>query len=408
MKKFKINRVKNIREEYKARHAAAKESGGKKAAKGIQGVVRLGKLKLRFTSRTLFIGGGAMLVLIAAILLLVLIKPQTVTAQGAAASSTPSVSQSAPAVQPGSSPGATESVAPTESPTESPVPSEKPPEAPVLKDGDENEDVKILQQRLMDLNYLDIDEPTARFGPQTKYALELFQRQHKLQIDGICGGETRTILFSDQAKPYTMLEGAFGTDIGAFQKRLKELGYMKKITNYYGSETIAAVKAFQKTNKLTVDGKAGQHTLDLIYSSKAKGPVTIKATVGRNVDKFIAFVKKQLGHHYILGTEGPKTFDCSGLVYYTLTHNGVKTGRLNAAGYSGESRWKKISSMSKLKKGDILFFQTNGKRVGHTGIYIGGGEMIDASSANGRVVRRSCTTSFWRSHFVVARRPWKW
>ncbi len=36
---------------------------------------------------------------------------------------------------------------------------------------------------------------------------------------------------------------------------------------------------------------------------------------------------------------------------------------------------------------------------------IGGGEMIDASSANGKVVRRGAKTNYWRRNFVVARRP---
>lgn len=58
-----------------------------------------------------------------------------------------------------------------------------------------------------------------------------------------------------------------------------------------------------------------------------------------------------------------------------------------------------------LQKGDILFFSTNGKKVGHPGIYIGNGEMIDASSSNGKVVKRSCVSSFWKANFVVARRP---
>ena len=62
--------------------------------------------------------------------------------------------------------------------------------------------------------------------------------------------------------------------------------------------------------------------------------------------------------------------------------------------------------MSNLEVGDILFFSTNGQYVGHTGIYVGDGMMIDASSSNGQVVNRSCVTDFWTSHFVIARRPW--
>ena len=37
-------------------------------------------------------------------------------------------------------------------------------------------------------------------------------------------------------------------------------------------------------------------------------------------------------------------------------------------------------------------------------IYIGGGTMIDASSSNGKVVKRSCTTAYWTRNFVCARR----
>ena len=61
--------------------------------------------------------------------------------------------------------------------------------------------------------------------------------------------------------------------------------------------------------------------------------------------------------------------------------------------------------MSDLKKGDLLFFRDDdSSRVSHTGIYIGGGTMIDASSSNGKVVKRSCTTSYWTRNFVCARR----
>jgi cell wall-associated NlpC family hydrolase len=275
-----------------------------------------------------------------------------------------------------------------------------------LKIGDKNDKVKALQERLMDLGYLEIDVATSYFGSSTQFALELFQRQHGLQIDGIYGGETRSMLNSDNAQPYTMLQGAKGNDIEAFQQRLKELGYLKKVTSFFGTETADAVKAFQKRNNLTVDGKAGENTLNLIYSPQAKGPVVIVSTVGLHINNFIALARKQLGKRYVWGAQGPKTFDCSGLVYYCLTHNGIKTGRFNALGYSNENNWKRISNVKDLKKGDLLFFKTNGKAVGHTGIYIGGGMMIDASSGNGKVVERAFDT-YWQNHFVVGRRPWK-
>lgn len=94
-----------------------------------------------------------------------------------------------------------------------------------------------------------------------------------------------------------------------------------------------------------------------------------------------------------------------GLVYYCLKQAGLTIDRFTAAGYSKISDWEKITSMDDLQIGDILFFRYGGKSVGHTGIYIGNGEMIDASKSNGEVVQRSCKTSYWTRNFVVARRP---
>jgi len=120
----------------------------------------------------------------------------------------------------------------------------------------------------------------------------------------------------------------------------------------------------------------------------------------------ISIAKKQLGDTYILGKSGPDSFDCSGLVYYCLRQVNVYTRRLNAAGLSKTSSWTKISDIDNVKAGDLLFFKSDdSSTVGHVGIYIGGGEMIDASSANGKVVRRGAKTSYWRRNFVVARRP---
>ena len=49
------------------------------------------------------------------------------------------------------------------------------------------------------------------------------------------------------------------------QEALIKKGYRKgKATGYCGTDTVAAVKAFQKANNLTVDGQAGTKTLQLL------------------------------------------------------------------------------------------------------------------------------------------------
>ncbi len=316
----------------------------------------------------------------------------------------------------------------TPAPTAVPTPTLEPTPSPTpeirIEKGAEGEDVMELQKRLMELGYLDIDEPTSYFGHATKEAVKRFQRQHELQQDGICGNETIMKVYSEDAKPYVMLEGAEGDDIVAFQEQLVELGYLEsnQVTGYYGTDTLSAVEKFQHRNHLTEDGKAGAKTLEAINSPDARVSYTRELEIveekkkqaalaraqsaeGR-IDKLISIAKKQLGDPYILGKSGPDSFDCSGLVVYCLRQVNVYTRRLNASGLSRTTSWTKVSSLDNVKRGDLLFFRSDdSSSVGHVGIYIGGGEMIDASSANGKVVRRSAKSSYWRRNFVVARRP---
>ncbi|HWQ96611.1 MAG TPA: peptidoglycan-binding protein [Clostridia bacterium] len=313
---------------------------------------------------------------------------------------------------------------PTIAPTSTLEPTPSPTPEIRIEKGAEGEDVMALQKRLMELNYLAIDEPTSYFGNATKEAVKLFQRQHELQQDGICGTETIDLLYSEEAKPYVMYEGAEGDDIQSFQEQLVELGYLDsdQVTSYYGTDTVDAVMNFQHRNYLTKDGKAGEKTLEAINSPDARVSYTKEQEIikekkkqaalarassaeGR-IDKLINAAKKQLGDPYILGKSGPDSFDCSGLVVYCLRQANVYTRRLNAAGLSKTTSWTKVSSLDNVQRGDLLFFKSeDGSTIGHVGIYIGGGEMIDASSANGKVVRRGAKTSYWRKTFVVARRP---
>ncbi len=295
---------------------------------------------------------------------------------------------------------------PTPAPTPTPPPTPTPD--PTLMPGMESPEVTKLQQRLLDLGYLDIDETTQLYGPATTTAVNFFQRQHGIQQDGICGPDTLVKIYAADAQPYMLLQGTEGDDVDLLQQRLEELGYLSKSTGYYGTETIDAVMAFQERNDIGVDGKTGPVTLDRIYSADAV-PTEAKANQARrrgNILNFLESAENQLGEPYVWGASGPNSFDCSGLVTYCLREAGSTTGRLNAAGFSTNSRWEKITDIDDMEIGDLIFFNSGGSRISHTGIYIGDGMMIDASSANGKVVKRSCMTDYWRSHFVNARRPW--
>ncbi|MEG0493006.1 MAG: peptidoglycan-binding domain-containing protein [Clostridia bacterium] len=90
---------------------------------------------------------------------------------------------------------------PTASPTPVPTINITPnPEYKTIRVGDRGEDVKSLQQKLLEYGYYkgDVD---GRFGNQTRRAVEQFQYQHGLDSDGIAGKRTLTVLYeSDEIR----------------------------------------------------------------------------------------------------------------------------------------------------------------------------------------------------------------
>lgn len=67
--------------------------------------------------------------------------------------------------------------------------------------------------------------------------------------------------------------GSSGSEVRTIQTKLKNWGYYSgSVDGVYGSKTLAAVKKFQKKNRLTADGIAGTETLHAlgIYNSSTK------------------------------------------------------------------------------------------------------------------------------------------
>ncbi len=142
-----------------------------------------------------------------------------------------------------------------------------------LRVGEEHPVIIQLQERLMELGFMDHDEPTPYFGTQTERAVRIFQRQNGLPQDGIIGGSTYEMIMSPEAKYYAAQKGDEGDDISQIQARLYDLGYLASesmLTGNFGDATEAAVLKLQEVNALSPDGKVGQQTLNLLYSDEVK------------------------------------------------------------------------------------------------------------------------------------------
>ena len=72
-------------------------------------------------------------------------------------------------------------------------------------------------------------------------------------------------------KPASLQMGSEGADVKRMQQQLKNLGYYTgSVDGKFGQGTLQAVRDFQAAHKLTVDGKAGSRTINMLYSSNAK------------------------------------------------------------------------------------------------------------------------------------------
>lgn len=104
---------------------------------------------------------------------------------------------------------------------------------------------------------------------------------------------------------------------------------------------------------------------------------------------------------YRYGGRTPAGFDCSGFVGFVFAE---------AAGVSLPRRTEDIwrigdgVARSELAVGDLVFFNTLGRRFSHVGIYIGDGVFIHAPARGGRVRVERLTDGYWEARYNGARR----
>ena len=306
--------------------------------------------------------------------------------------------------------------------------------ANIIALGEQSEIVKKYQNRLIALGYLS-GEADGNFGLSTQNAIRAFQSRNDQVVDGYLGPDTRSLMDSENAKPFGMCLGEQSDDVKNMQNLLVKYGYLSqdKASGYFGELTKDAVIAFQSVNGLGTDGTAGAKTLQLLQSGTAKSKPKPKAkaktpsrgnrggaaggnsapagrgdtgsggsissgvggaTVSGSAGSLISIASSKIGSPYVWGAKGPNSFDCSGFVYWCLNQAGVGTSYMTSSGWRNPGRFKKVS-MGELQAGDIVVVR------GHVGIYAGGGSVIDASSSNGRVVHRSLS-GWWANNFITA------
>ena len=90
--------------------------------------------------------------------------------------------------------------------------------------------------------------------------------------------------------------------------------------------------------------------------------------------KVVTEAKKHIGQQYVWGAEGPKKFDCSGLVQYSYGQFGYTTPRISEDQFLAA----RLIPAQRAVPGDLVFYHDAVGDVYHVGIYLGPGQTVAA------------------------------
>jgi len=158
----------------------------------------------------------------------------------------------------------------------------------------------------------------------------------------------------------------------------------------------AALAQAQAAQALVDQGLAGRYLAGTKAANQAANPKALAA---------LQYALARVNNPritYLWGTEGPVTYDCSGLVWAAYQSTGYTWDRLTAADQFNHTRSQEVSP-SQLLPGDLLFFNrslTDWTQIYHVAIYLGDNQMVEAAY-NGRPL--DIATVHWSTFFAATR-----
>ncbi|NBD24906.1 C40 family peptidase [Paenibacillus glycinis] len=129
----------------------------------------------------------------------------------------------------------------------------------------------------------------------------------------------------------------------------------------------------------------------------------VNALSSETAVKLIKYSDHYLGTPYKFGASTSTThyFDCSSFTKHVFEKFGYRLPRSAAE----QAKLGHAVSKSEFKKGDLVFFKvpSRGNFIGHVGIYVGKGKMLNTFGSGG-VKLADMDKSYWTENFVTARR----
>jgi gamma-D-glutamyl-L-lysine dipeptidyl-peptidase len=158
-------------------------------------------------------------------------------------------------------------------------------------------------------------------------------------------------------------------------------------------ETIAEPEGQKWIQVRLPDDRSGWAQLgDVVFDPK---PIDISA--------MLALSRKFLGLPYTWGGTSSFGYDCSGFAQMLERRRGVMMPR----DAQPQAQWSGVKAVTRqeLQPGDLLYFGSSEKRITHTGVYLGGGQFINATTYETPMVRiDNLDEPHWTRLLVAMRR----
>ena len=216
--------------------------------------------------------------------------------------------------------------------------------------------------------------------------------------------------------------GDSGDAVKDLQRRLTQAGCLVRADGRFNETTVSAVKKFQKKHNLDVDGVVGPVTYKTLNGKTLKSKKHSSARKNKmspggigiddvsvswhkpgklapRVQAIMEEAKKYVGVPYRFGGMTPSGFDCSGFIHYVFNKKGILLPR---AADEQFGRGERVS-VNRLEPGDLVFFSTYESGVSHSGLYLGDGYFISATSSCGVAVA-TMKNGYWHDRYVGAKR----
>ncbi|MCC2277625.1 NlpC/P60 family protein [Streptomyces morookaense] len=187
-------------------------------------------------------------------------------------------------------------------------------------------------------------------------------------VDRLTAGEKRSAALASEARDALNVQQTLAAtqkqQRDTVQKRLSEV---ERLLSSLDGAQLAELRRLEA-------GQADDAQRRFLASARLTGSRTPSAAGAKAID----FAYQQLGKPYVWGSEGPESFDCSGLTSQAWAHAGDAIPR------TSQEQWASLPRvpLSDLRPGDlVLYFEG----ATHVALYIGNGLVIQAPRTGDRV-----------------------